>query len=79
MPYYVYKVTPVGDTLVKDLEKIAEFDQFKEAKLFAREQRTKQETGDTATIKVIFAENVLTAEEQLMEKREAPILREWEK
>jgi hypothetical protein len=31
------------------------------------------------TVKVMFADSELEAEEKLMEKREAPILREWEK
>ena len=79
MPYYIYKVTPVGKTLVKDLQKIAEFEQFKEAKTYARKRRAEQDESDTTNIKVIFAENVLAAEEQLLEKRDAPILREWEK
>jgi hypothetical protein len=34
---------------------------------------------ETETVKVIFAASELEAEELLMEKREAPILREWEK
>ncbi len=79
MPYYVYKITPVGNTLVKNLEKLAEFEPFKQAKEFAREQRNHLNTEDTTTIQVIFAKNMLEAEEQLLEKRDAPILREWEK
>ncbi len=79
MPYYVYKVTPVGETLVKDLEKLTEFDQFKEAKTYARERRAELDESGTTTIKVIFADNPLVAEEQLLEKREETILREWEK
>jgi hypothetical protein len=35
--------------------------------------------GDGHQIKVMFADTELEAEEKLMEKREAPILREWEK
>jgi hypothetical protein len=31
------------------------------------------------TYKVVFAASELEAEEMMMEKREAPILREWEK
>ena len=34
---------------------------------------------DNSQIKVMFADNQLQAEEQLMEKRDKPILREWEK
>jgi len=77
MPYFVFRVTE--KSIVKNLEKLAEFEQFKQAKLFARDCRAKQVSDDDSTIKVIFADNALEAEERLQEKREAPIIREWEK
>jgi hypothetical protein len=79
MPYYIYKITPGPTELTKSLEKLEQYDAFKEAKTRARSMRA--EMGDNApfTIKVMFADNELEAEEKLLEKREQPILREWEK
>jgi hypothetical protein len=79
MPYYIYKITPGPTELTKSLEKLEQYDAFKEAKTRARGMRA--EMGDNApfTIKVMFADNELEAEEKLLEKREQPILREWEK
>ncbi|VAW83456.1 hypothetical protein MNBD_GAMMA14-2586 [hydrothermal vent metagenome] len=79
MPYYVYKILPGPTRLVSTLEKLEQFDSFKEAKKHARDLRAKLSGNDKVQIKVTFAETELEAEEQLMEKREAPILREWEK
>ena len=52
---------------------------FKAAKKRAREMRAELDSNDNRLIKVVFAESELQAEEMLMEKREQPILREWEK
>lgn len=80
MPYYIYKMTsPEGMDLVKNLELISEFDSFKEAKVFAREKREGLDGEDKATIKIMFADNQLLAEEQLMEHRDKPITMEHEK
>ncbi len=79
MPYYVYLIKPSVTNLVKDLEKISEFESFKEAKTFVKDKRSSQGGDEGVTYKIIFAKNVLQAEEQLSEQREAPILREWEK
>ena len=79
MPYYVYRIASGPSKLVKQLEQIKDFENFKEAKGFAKELRAEQAADDTSTIKVIFADNALEAEERLQEQREAPILREWEK
>lgn len=79
MPYYIYKITSGPTHLAKRLEKLEEWKSFKEARTRAREMRAAMDDTDTCTIKVMFAENELEAEENLTEKREAPILREWEK
>ncbi|MDZ7804076.1 hypothetical protein [Thiohalophilus sp.] len=79
MPYYVYKMNEGLNSMVKNLECLDEFESFKEAKNFARARRSEQSEGDEAIVKVIFAANQLAAEEMLTEKREEPILREWEK
>lgn len=79
MPYYIYKITPGPTQLTKTLEKVEQHDAFKVAKQRAREMRAAMSDNDTYIVKVMFADNELDAEEKLMEKREQPILREWEK
>lgn len=79
MSYYVYLIKPGVTNLVKDLEKVSEFESFKEAKTFVKDKRANQGEDEEASYKIIFAKNALEAEEQLSEQREAPILREWEK
>ena len=80
MPYYVFKMTsPEGMALVKNLELIDEFESFREAKDYARLKRAEQDKDDSAVIKVMFADNQLQAEEQLMAYREKPIVMEHEK
>ena len=66
-------------SLVKNLELITEFKTFKEAKQFARQQRSELPEGSNEVIKVMFAENQLVAEEQLLEHRDKPVLMEHEK
>ena len=79
MPYFIYKITSGPTNLVKSLEKLEEHGTFKEAKTRARAMRAELGKDAPFEIKVMFANNELEAEENLMEKREAPILREWEK
>jgi GTPase len=80
MPYYVFKMSsPEGMGLVKNLELISDYESFREAKNFAKEQRAGLDKGDTSVIKVMFADNQLLAEEQLMVFREKPIVMEHEK
>ena len=79
MPYYIYKITQGPTQLIKTLEKLEQYDSFKEAKNRARAMRAEMSAADDYIIKVMFADTELEAEEKLQEKREAPILREWEK
>ena len=79
MPYYVYRIENAELSMLKQLELINEFEAFKEAKNFAKSTRAAQGADETATIKVMFADNQLHAEEQLMEKRDQPIVMEHEK
>lgn len=80
MPYYIFRMTsPEGMGLVKNLELMKEFDSFKEAKVYAREKRTELDAKDKALIKIMFADNQLLAEEQLMEYRDKPVTMEHEK
>lgn len=80
MPYYVFKMTsPEGMELVKNLELIDDFESFRDAKNFAKSERAKLDEDDRAVIKVMYAENQLLAEEQLLAYREKPIVMEHEK
>lgn len=78
MPYFVYKIEAGATALVKNLEKLADFEGYKDAKNRARELRPEL-VNEKTQVKVVFAENALEAEELLMEKREQPIMQEWEK
>ena len=79
MPYFLYKVTVnEGLDLVKQLDLIDVFDGFREAKKRAKALRAEQ-TDSGYSYKIMFAENQLSAEEQLLEKREQPVLMEHER
>lgn len=67
MPYYIYRVTPVGP--IRQLAKITQFDAFKEASTEAKRLRRETELAAGEAIKTIFAENELQAEELLNELR----------
>ncbi len=77
--YFVYKITDSANALVKQLEKIGRHDSYREAKQQVRQLRNENPPGSGVSYKIMFAENELQAEEQLQEKREAPIVQEWEK
>jgi hypothetical protein len=80
MPYYVFKMTsPEGMDLVKNLELLGDYESFRDAKNFAKSERALLDEGDRAIIKVMYAENQLLAEEQLLAYREKPIVMEHEK
>ncbi len=79
MPYYVYKIsTTEGIDLVKRLELLATHEAYRDAKKQARQLRVDSAETDVV-FKIMFAENELAAEEQLLEKREQPILMEHER
>jgi len=79
MPYYLYKMSSSDvHSLVKKLELLERFDHFKEAKNNAKRLRVESDTDETI-FKVIFADNQLQAEELLMEKRDKPVLMEFER
>mgnify|MGYP001811705457 FL=1 len=79
MPYYLFKISARDNLgLVKDLELLEVFVNFRVAKTEAKKLRASQ-TEDGFVFKVMFAENQLSAEEQLLEKREKPVLMEHER
>lgn len=77
--YFIYKINSAPTDLVKNLEKTHRFDSYKEAKNQIKALRNEPSKTDTSTYKIIFADSELDAEEKLQAKREAPILKEWEK
>ena len=79
MSYYIYKITSGSTGVVKNLELVDQFDEFKIAKKYIREQRPKVEQDARTSLKMIFAESEFEAEQRLSAPRDAPILREWEK
>jgi len=79
MPYYLFKISSRDSIdLVKDLELVEVFDAFRDAKIEAKKLRSEQ-AEDGFSYKVMFADNQLSAEEQLLEKREKPVLMEHER
>lgn len=79
MPYYLYKISTGVTALVKKLEIVDEYTAYADAKKRARALRTGAQLEPGTTVKIVFAESRLKAEELLQEKREKPILKEWEK
>jgi hypothetical protein len=71
MPYYLYRIT---ERPIRQLTKIAQFPGFKEASAEAKRLRAEEPAQAGVTIKVIFADNELHAEDQLSQVREAPLL-----
>lgn len=67
MPYYVYAVKPFAQ-----LQKLAEFPIFKEASVHAKSLRASQAAQPGERIKVMFADDAQTAEDMLLQVREAP-------
>jgi len=79
MPYFVFRINQGPTAIVKNLDLIDHFEAYKDAKALVKSQRSEQTDGDSAEIKLIFADNQLLAEEQIQQTREKPITREWEK
>lgn len=69
MPYFLYRITPQGP--LKTLAKLDRFDEFKPASDTAKRLRKALELAPGETVKVIFAENELQAEDLLNQVREA--------
>jgi len=79
MPYYLYKMSsPDGTDLVKNLQLLEVYDSFREAKKEAKKLR-RQDDSEQYHFKLMFAENQLLAEEQLLEKRAKQVLMEYER
>ena len=66
MPYYLYRIKPF-----MQLDKLCEFDSFKEASAQAKVLRASEPTDPAIKIKVMFADSELQAEELLCQPRVA--------
>lgn len=77
--YFIYKITQGPTEMVKVLDKVDRFDNYKAAKQQVKQLRNEQTGNVTSLFKIVFAESELQAEEMLQEKREKPIVEEWEK
>jgi hypothetical protein len=79
MPYYLYKIASHDSLeLVRQLELLGTYEAFKAAKNEAKRLRVEQPL-EGISYKVMFAESQLAAEEKLLEKREKPVLMEYER
>jgi hypothetical protein len=65
MPYYLFAVTPSTPP-----HRLADFDRFTDASAHAKALRGEQPAGDPARIKLVFADNLLAAEDLLLQVRE---------
>ena len=65
MPYYLYRILPLGV-----LRKLDEFERFADASARAKALRAADALGTAGKVKVMFAENELTAEDLLGQVRE---------
>ncbi len=80
MPYFIFKLTLGSSGDIKNPELQGSYNTYKQAKTVTRTMRAEIPPGDNDTIiKIMFAEDQHQAEDQLMRRRERPILREWEK
>ena len=79
MPYYIYQINQAAGSMVKKLKLLKQYDVFRQAKSEVRNMREAMSGEDRIELKIIFAESELQAEELLQEKRETPVLMEWEK
>lgn len=68
MPYYLYRVTPLGP--IRTLTHLTQFEAFKPASDEAKRLRRELDLAPGEQIKVMFAENQLQAEELLNQVRE---------
>ena len=76
MSYFVFKYQ---NNKFRSVDHIDTFESFKEAKLLVKELRQKNSPSNPDAYKIVFAEDMLEAEMLILERRDAPILREWEK
>lgn len=67
MPYYIYHVTEFP---VRQLEKLEQYDKYKEASMRVKQLRAELTTGSPMMIRMIHAESELHAEDLLNQVRD---------
>ncbi len=78
MPYFVFQVEGANPES-RVINFLQVFENYREARMRAREERAKQPDAGPEAVRVVFAESRGLAEGLLRQRREAPILKEWEK
>ncbi len=76
MSYFVFKYQ---DNKFRSVEHIDTFESYKEARTLLKRLRKEKSPNNPDAYKLVYAEDMLEAEMLILEKRDAPILREWEK
>ncbi len=76
MPYFIFKY---HDNKFKSIDYVNTFETYKEAKNLLKNLRSNNQPKKLTSYKLVFAEDILEAEMLILDKREAPILKEWEK
>ena len=76
MCYFVFKYQ---DNKFRSVEHIDTFESYKEARTLLKKLRKEESPNNPNAYKLVYAEDMLEAEMLILEKRDAPILREWEK
>lgn len=79
MPYFIYIITTKESTNSRSLDYVVEFGDFRTAKKEIKRLRAESPLPDNRNYKIIFAPERVEAEKSLLEHREEPIAREWEK
>ena len=64
MPYYVYKINTM-----KIMEKVAEYEKFPDASKAAKVLRTELGDPNPRSVRVVFAENELEAEDMVGQEK----------
>ena len=79
MAYFVFHLDIGTNGVVRSADLQDQFEDYKEAKQYARQLRADLNVKEAGEVKIMFADSADMAEAKLTENRDAPILREWEK
>lgn len=79
MAYFIYTLKLDDQKNVVEFHYVEHLHSFKEAKTKVRALRAEMVGAEDTIVKIVFAEDRREAEARLSERREAPILKEWEK
>jgi len=71
MPYYVYRIGPA-----QDLEQLAVFPNYKDARALIRSRRQEMEPGTEFTVRIMFAKDEIEAEKLLTAPRDERVIGE---